>query len=289
MQQVNPIIDPKLDTFKVVLKKGQKCRFCDIQVDAPGQCVPEAAEPSARTERRLRSFLRLSYSANHCYSNSVLQCLWWQRPTLRRLGPLRGAFARALLTVINPEHPAFREATMHWAFGGRQHDAAEFLQAPLDLLGSWEARSSLAKGSIVQDTGVVPIPLLHSATWTMRSLIQAWHLQRFPHAFSEAPEHTVLQTPRFVQEQKNEQPLQIDSQVQLAVFLEQGTQVVWKQYGTVAVIHHTGHSASSGHYRACVRQENQWCHADDSVIPVAIPELNLQTQSGAHVIFVNRD
>ena len=37
-------IEPKLDTFEVMVKKGHQCRFCGIQVDAPGrhvrQCVP---------------------------------------------------------------------------------------------------------------------------------------------------------------------------------------------------------------------------------------------------------
>ena len=44
MSKVWPDIEPKLDTFKVMVEKGHKCRFCETQVDAPGrhvrQCVP---------------------------------------------------------------------------------------------------------------------------------------------------------------------------------------------------------------------------------------------------------
>ena len=39
MSKVWPDIEPKLDTFKVMVKKGHKCRFCEIQVDAPGRHV----------------------------------------------------------------------------------------------------------------------------------------------------------------------------------------------------------------------------------------------------------
>ena len=58
-----------------------------------------------------------------------------------------------MLSIINPEHASFREATAHWVFDGRQKDAAEFSQALLltqdaDILGRWESRSQLGEGSI---------------------------------------------------------------------------------------------------------------------------------------------
>ena len=139
MNTVLPIIEPKLDTFKVMLKKGHKCRFCDLQVDAPGrhvrQCVPllQAHVVQTTTElclskeqqskswrqsqstpkpvasrstatastQKLTGFLRLSNHANHCYANSVLQGLWWQQPHLRRRGPLSAPFSRAMPSIIN--------------------------------------------------------------------------------------------------------------------------------------------------------------------------------------------
>ena len=118
MSKIWSEIEPKLDTLKVMVKKGQICRFCGIQVDAPGrhvrQCVPllqahvvqstlehglsrkqesskvkpnvkRASSPAAplfsvSPSTQLSCFLRLSNTANHCYANSVLQCLWWQLP-----------------------------------------------------------------------------------------------------------------------------------------------------------------------------------------------------------------
>ena len=331
MSKVWSEIEPKLDTFKVMVKKGQTCRFCGIQVDAPGrhvrQCVPllqahvvqstlehglskeqesskakrndkRAASPAAPLSNfspntQLTCFLRLSNTANHCYANSVLQCLWWQQPQLRRDPPLSEPFTRGMLSIINPEHPSFRVAAAHWIFDGTQKDAAEFLQAILltqaiDILGRWESRSQLGDGSIREDVGVAPIPLIQSASWTLQDMITAWHMQAYVHALSLPFEHVALQVPRFTQAGKNEQPLQLPETVGLPIFSGEALEIRWEHFKIVALVHHIGHSPHQGHYRACVLHNRQWFHADDSAVPHLVDSANRATQSGTYLLFLTR-
>ena len=324
-------IEPKLDTFKVNVKKGHQCRLCGIQVDAPGrhvrQCVPllqahvvqsthehglskvpesskakqttkqvssPAAQPSLASPRaQLTCFLRLSNSANHCYANSVLQCLWWQQPQLRREGPFREPFNRGMLTIINPEHSSFRAATAHWVFDGMQRDAAEFLQALLlsqatDILGRWESRSQLGEGSIREDVGVAPTPLIQTAEWILQGMIMEWHVQGYIHALSQPFEHIALQVPSFTQEGKNERLLHLPEVIRIPIFSGQALGIRWEEFKVAALVHHIGHTPHQGHYRACVLRNQQWFHADDSAVPRLVDSANSTIQSGTYLLSLTR-
>ena len=196
-----------------------------------------------------------------------------------------------MLSIINPEHPSFRAATAQWVFDGMQKDAAEFLQAILltqatDILGRWESRSQLGEGSIREDAGVAPIPLIQSADWTLQSMITAWHTQAYIHALPMQFEHLALQIPRFTQHRKNEQPLQLPATIRLPIFTGQDLGISWAEYKVVALVHHLGPSPHQEHYRTCVLKDQQWYHADDSAVPHLVESINQAIQSGIYLLFL---
>ena len=314
-----------------MVKKGHKCRFCGIQADAPSrhvrQCVPliqahvvritqelglskeqestatkqspkpdvstSSHSPAPSSSTQLTCFLRLNNTANHCYANSVFQCLWWQQPQLGRTGPPSAPFTRGMLSIINPEHPSFRAATAQWVLDGMQKDAAEFLQAILlpqatDILGRWESRAQLGEGSIREDAGFAQIPLLQAADWTLQSMVTAWHTQAYIHALPMQFEHFALQIPRFTQHRKNEQPFQLPATIMLPIFTGQGLGISWEAYNVVALVHHLGPSPRQGHYGTCVLKDQQWYHADDSAVPHLVESISRAIQSGTYLLFLTR-
>ena len=165
MSKLDKLLQPRLQHFKVVLHKGDTCRYCRLKVDAPGryaqQCVPllqahvlqevtrqkldTEYDPKTKAQSSstqgstatslpgltssifvLEGFLLLANTRNHCYANASLQRLHWSTQALRS-GPLQPTDRLSKLVRITPERSTFNTITAGWVFDGRQHDASEFL------------------------------------------------------------------------------------------------------------------------------------------------------------------
>ena len=219
MTSVQAIISPRLQLHKVMMKKGQSCRYCRTKVDAPGrhseQCVPllqthvlqeaqqqgldlaprayEAKPRTPSTSSRstrpqiiglpapifvLEGFWLLANRRNHCYANAALQILHWVMPS-RSVPTLQEAYRASQLARITPEHHVLDAVTRSWTFDGNQHDAAEFLSAILlNLPGiqvcSWETRSPMEAGYVVDEEGLSPIFLNAPIADDLQTMITHW-------------------------------------------------------------------------------------------------------------------
>ena len=314
MTRVQAVISPRLQLHKVMMKKGQPCRYCRTKVDAPGrhseQCVPllqthvlqeaqqqrldltprayEAkprATPTTSRSRRtqliglpapvfvLEGFWLLANRHNHCYANAALQILHWVMPAVS-VPMLQEAYRASQLARITPEHHVLASVTRGWTFDGNQHDSAEFLSAILlNLPGiqvcSWETRSPMAEGYVVDEEGLSPIFLAAPLADNLQAMINQWSNQTPVHALITAERYALLALPRYVGESKNSSPIRLQETLSLPVFEAEGSALTWHSFILRAGVIHLGEETTSGHYRSLIRTEAQWFLADDSRPPTA--------------------
>ena len=314
MTRVQAIISPRLQLHKVMMKKGQPCRYCRTKVDAPGrhseQCVPllqthvlqeaqqqrldltprayEAkprATPTTSRSRRtqqiglpapvfvLEGFWLLANRRNHCYANAALQILHWVMPAVS-VPVLQEAYRASQLARITPEHHVLAAVTRGWTFDGNQHDSAEFLSAILlNLPGiqvcSWETRSPMDAGYVVDEEGLSPIFLAAPLADNLQAMIDQWSNQTPVHALITAERYALLALPRYVGEGKNGSPIRLQETLSLPVFEAEGSALTWHSFLLRAGVIHLGEETTSGHYRSLIRTEAQWFLADDSRPPAA--------------------
>ena len=314
MTRVQAKISPRLQLHKVMMKKGQPCRYCRTKVDAPGrhseQCAPllqthvlqEAqqqrldltprayeAKPRATSTisrpRRtpqiglqvpvfvLEGFLLLANRHNHCYANAALQILHWVMPAVS-VPVLQEAYRASQLARITPEHHVLAAVTRGWTFDGNQHDSAEFLSATLlNLPGiqvcSWETRSPMEAGYVVDEEGLSPIFLAAPLADDLQAMINQWSNQTPVHALITAERYALLALPRYVGEGKNSSPIRLQETLSLPVFEAEGSALSWHSFLLRAGVIHLGEETTSGHYRSLIRTESQWFLADDSRPPTA--------------------
>ena len=314
MSCVQDIISPRLQQHKVMMKKGQPCRYCRTKVDAPGrhseQCVPllqthvlqEAQQqrldltprayvtktresPATSSSRRppslglsvpvfvLEGFWLLANRRNHCYANAALQILHWVLPT-ESVPALQEAYRASQLARITPEHHILAAVIRGWSFDGNQHDSAEFLSAILQNLPglqvcSWETRSPMEAGYVVDEEGLSPIFLTAPVSDDLQYMIEQWSSQLPVRALITAERVAFLALPRYVGDGKNNTPIRLQEQLSLPVFEAEGSVVTWHPFSLRAGVIHLGEVPTSGHYRSFVSNATQWFLADDSHPPAA--------------------
>ena len=174
MSRVQAIIKPRLQQHKVMMKKGQTCRYCGTKVDAPGrhseQCVPllqthvlqeTQQQRIDLTPRAYEAKPRASPAASRSQGSQsiglsapvfVLEGFWllanrrnhcYANAALQilhwvlpaeRAPPLQEAYRASQLARITPEHHVLAAVTRGWTFDGNQHDSAEFMSAILPNL-----------------------------------------------------------------------------------------------------------------------------------------------------------
>ena len=174
MTSVQSIISPRLQLHKVMMKKGQPCRYCRTKVDAPGrhseQCVPllqthvlqEAQQQGLDLAPRAYEARPRTQTTPSRPSRTqpvglpapifVLEGFWllanrrnhcYANSVLQilhwvvpstSLPTLREAYRASQLARSTPEHHVLDAITRGWTFDGNQQDAAEFLSAILPNL-----------------------------------------------------------------------------------------------------------------------------------------------------------
>ena len=314
MTCVHAIIKPRLQLHKVMMKKGQPCRYCRTKVDAPGrhseQCVPllqthvlqeaqqqrldltprayearSRAPPSVSRSHQpqpiglpapifvLEGFWLLANRRNHCYANAALQILHWVMPAVL-VPTLQEAYRASQLARITPEHHVLDVVTRGWTFDGNQHDSAEFLSAILlNLPGiqicSWETRSPMEEGYVVDEEGLSPIFLATPLANDLQTMIDQWSRQTPARALITAERYAILALPRYVGDGKNSNPIRLQEMLSLPVFEAAGSELIWHSYFLRAGVIHLGEEPTSGHYRSLISKETQWFLADDSHPPTA--------------------
>ena len=174
MTRVQSIIVPRLQLHKVMMKKGQHCRYCRTKVDAPGrhseQCVPllqthvlqEAQNQGLDLTPRAYEARPKKQEAPPRSTRAqsvglpapifILEGIWllanrrnhcYANSVLQilhwvvpptSLPALQEAYRTSQLARITPEHQVLDTVTRGWTFDGSQQDAAEFLSAILPNL-----------------------------------------------------------------------------------------------------------------------------------------------------------
>ncbi|OLQ02824.1 hypothetical protein AK812_SmicGene14277 [Symbiodinium microadriaticum] len=184
------------------------------------------------------------------------------------------AYRASQLARITPEHHVLASVTRGWTFDGNQHDSAEFLSAILlNLPGiqvcSWETRSPMAEGYVVDEEGLSPIFLAAPLADNLQAMINQWSNQTPVHALITAERYALLALPRYVGESKNSSPIRLQETLSLPVFEAEGSALTWHSFILRAGVIHLGEETTSGHYRSLIRTEAQWFLADDSRPPTA--------------------
>ena len=268
MTCVHAIIKPRLQLHKVMMKKGQPCRYCRTKVDAPGrhseQCVPllqthvlqEAQQQRLDlTPRAYEARSRAPPSTSRSHQAQpiglpapifVLEGFWllanrrnhcYANAALQILHwvmpavlvpTLQEAYRASQLARITPEHHVLDAVTRGWTFDGNQHDSAEFL-----------------------------------------SMIDQWSRQTPARALITAERYAILALPRYVGDGKNSSPIRLQEMLSLPVFEAAGSDLIWHSYFLRAGVIHLGEEPTSGHYRSLISMETQWFLADDSHPPTA--------------------
>ncbi|OLP91680.1 LINE-1 retrotransposable element ORF2 protein [Symbiodinium microadriaticum] len=219
----------------------------------------------------LEGFLLLANRHNHCYANSALQILHWVMPAMSA-PVLQEAYRASQLARITPEHHVLSAITRGWTFDGSQHDSAEFLSAILlNLPGmqvcSWETRSPMEAGYVVDEEGLSPIFLAAPFAADLQAMINQWSNQKPVHAMITAERFAILALPRYVGAGKNSSPIRLQETLSLPVFEAEGSALSWHSFSLRARVIHIGEETTSGHYRSLIRTATQWFLADDSRPP----------------------
>ena len=240
----------------------------------------------------LEGFLLLANTRNHCYANSSLQSLRWSTQALRS-GPLQPVDRLSKLVRITPEHSTLNTITAGWVFDGRQHDASEFLVQVFQNLqpmsfGSWETRSSVPEGIIVDEEGTAPIHVDSKVSPTVQQMIDAWTGQSKVHALLRATSTVCVALPRFVERTKIRERIALAETISLPVFLGHDAEVALCTYYLRSVILHIGSETTSGHYRALVGRAGEWFLDDDSQPPVSMPLSEAIIEESCCILFLEK-
>ncbi|OLQ04744.1 hypothetical protein AK812_SmicGene12129 [Symbiodinium microadriaticum] len=230
--------------------------------------------------------LRLTNPGNHCYANAaivaMLSLFSYASDTpagLRALRRLCQDAARRSQAVILSRQFVVRSCAPRWNFSSDQQDAVEFITSVMDGTrwhhGWWEARS-FQEGTLCQhETGRAPLLLpVPEGAFDLQDAIQAWHDRGYVHALTSAPQITLLQLARYVQDHKNIAEAHVQDFIMMPVF-KVGLEIKWIRYQVVAAILHYGPTPQSGHYRSHLKLDDQWFLTDDGIEAVPQPILQV--------------
>ncbi|CAE7466581.1 unnamed protein product [Symbiodinium sp. CCMP2592] len=232
--------------------------------------------------------LRLSNGGNLCFMNAVIHALLFAMQGADGLGnAIQGFYRLAEQAVSRNQALALsgqlivRSVLRRWSFDGRQHDASEFASVLLRGLGfslaRWEARYQRFDQVRTPQRGVHPIAIpIGLVASPLQDLISQWFAQEFRHALIEVPSLLILQIERCGDGHKVHTPVAPSDCVQVPVFTE-GVAVRWHDFQVAALIEHQGETLDCGHYRAVLRMDSSWWHADDSSASVRV-EFTLDLQ-----------
>ena len=242
-----------------------------IQTRILAQISPGRANPAHGLQQQI---LRAVYhnSCNHCYLNAWVRAL--ASASIAVFGDTRalGSFRECIMQYHEPGalvngqvrlmQPAFRALLECWPQPDAQNDifefAAHFMQAAgaIQVFGEWQHRDVHAGSLRVRDRGHVVSFYLrghasHTALWTQ------WRSQD-AHAFISPPRITLAQVMRFQPDgagrlrRRTGCVTHLAAEVDVPIFAERSTSVLHHPYRPCAILLHSGHTPTSGHYRCAV-------------------------------------
>ena len=250
------------------------------QGDAPGSSsyiCPDRSSGSTTTGTRS---VRLHNPHNLCYMNAgILALVHALQDTAlpRGLRQIQDAIDGPQGSGLNlAAHFGLRSLFRGWTLDNRQKDAAEFTGFLLIKVGfghmSWESRVMGRGVHQVMDagTGMLYLDLPHGDC-DLQELVSAWSYQAHMHAIVIATDCFIVQLGRFPHRGKSMIQVRFAQEVNVPVFTT-GIDCEWRPYFVVAGLLHFGDSPNSGHYRAVLREQDDWWLTDDGVpaVPCAV-------------------
>ena len=153
-----------------------------------------------------------------------------------------------------------------WRFSHVQRDCAELLTQAISqrsgLWSEWEQRNLQHE---VRETGACPIilPLSEGSELTLQVLVDQWCNTDGGRSLT-AFKPVMVQFGRSTEYGKNHSSISFNGPVHFPV--RRDAAVVVCTFHAVSGVVHLGHSITSGHYRAILKQGSQWYMADDEVV-----------------------
>ena len=178
-------------------------------------------------------------------------------------------------------------------FDGRQHDASEFLLKDFQNLqamsfGSWETRSPVPEGIIVDEEGVAPIHIDSTISSTVQRMLDNRTGKPKVHALLQDTPIVCVALPRFADRTKVHERIALAETISLPVFSGHNARVEYHTYSLRSVILHIGPETTSGHYRALVGRAGQWFLGDDSKPPVSMPLSEITIEENCCILFKDK-
>ncbi|CAE7253479.1 unnamed protein product, partial [Symbiodinium necroappetens] len=179
-------------------------------------------------------------------------------------------------------HFGLRALFRGWTLENRQKDAAEFTGFLLNKVGfghmSWESRVMGRGVHQVMDagTGMLYLDLPHG-DGDLQELVSAWSYQAHTHAIVIETGCFIVQLGRFPHRGKSMIQVRFAQEVNVPVFTT-GIDCEWVPYIVVAGLLHFGDSPNSGHYRAVLREQEDWWITDDGAAMTAELEVPMEQE-----------
>ncbi|OLP94348.1 hypothetical protein AK812_SmicGene23634 [Symbiodinium microadriaticum] len=256
------------------------------QGDAPGSSsyiCPDRSSGSTTTGTRS---VRLHNPHNLCYMNAgILALVHALQDTAlpRGLRQIQDAINGPQGSGLNlAAHFGLRSLFRGWTLDNRQKDAAEFTGFLLNKVGfgqmSWESRVMGRGVHQVMDagTGMLYLDLPHGDC-DLQELVSAWSYQAHTHAIVIATDCFIVQLGRFPHRGKSMIQVRFAQEVNVPVFTT-GIDCEWRPYFVVAGLLHFGDSPNSGHYRAVLREQDDWWLTDDGAIMAGELEVPMEQE-----------
>ena len=241
--------------------------------------------------------LRLGNPHQLCYMNAGILSLLHASQDMR-IADLAGIEAlcrqradRGHILMLSRQL-VMRSTLPRWDFGPTQRDVSEFLLSFLSTESAswfrWEARQVGPGGIRVVDRGGPALFLEVPAQepWTPTQAFARWHAAEAVRAISHVGNALIVQVGRYVNGYKDVSRIDLASDVLVPEFSE-GVEVRQQAYRVRAVVMHLGVRPTSGHYRALLREGNQWGYSDDG-IAARIVGLHAEHQQNAYMLFLVR-
>ena len=195
-------------------------------------------------------------------------------------------------TLLLSRQLVVRSMLPRWDFGPTQRDVSEFLLSFLSAASAswfrWEPRQAERDGIRVVDTGgpVLFLEVPAQESWTPTQAFARWHEAEAVRAIPRVGSVLIVQIGRYINGRRDVSPIDLASDVLVPEFSE-GVEVGRQAYRVQAVVMHLGARPTSGHYRALLREGNQWGYSDDGVT-ARIVGLHAEHQQNAYMLFLVR-
>ena len=267
-----------------------------------GQSPSRTATPISRSQRgqgiRLRQEhfrTRLMNPSGHnaCYLNTMILALIHIshlrqdiEDALGRLGPIKTAILQSRRPVLLRDMLTFQALLRGWRAPTRQHDIAEFYQ-PFTNTGDmhiaqfqWQAREQRGESVHILDRGDQGTPfhvdisfprLVPGQPHTVQDCLNNhFRGQAALIALDSVAPFICIQLQRFIGAahiQKDQQPIEwIGTELRVPVWRTRDTLDTYDVvYILAAIVIHRGDTPYSGHYQACLLQDQQLFITDDNI------------------------